>query len=339
MTSSPDTGAVAQARRFEMPPSLKPILIGLALLAVLCIAGGVFIDGFWSTRNLRSILLLASFLGLAAIGQTMVALLGGLDLSIPYVIGSANILLPALLLTGMPSWLAVVVVVLLGLLVGLLTGILSYRLQGQALIVSLGVGFAVVGGTQIYTSVGSKFSGTVYAQIPEWLRNLSAFNGTTFGIELPPVVLIWAVVSIVIVWLFSNTWFGRGIYALGGSRTAASRLRISEFKSWIAVYGISGAMSALTGALLLGFSGGGFVGVGDPYLFTTVAAVVIGGTSLLGGTGGYGSTIVGVLVLTVMGSLLVGLGLSPAAQQAVIGLLILPMVAIYVRAPHIRNQI
>src|SRR6056297_348732 len=120
---------------------------------------------------------------------------------------------------------------------------------------------------------------------------------------------------------------------------AAPRLGISEFKTWVMVHGISGAMAALTGTLLLGFSGGGFVGVGDPYLFMTVAAVVIGGTSLLGGAGGYGATIIGVLVLTVLGALLVGVGLGPAGQQAVIGVLILPMVAIYARAPHIRNQI
>jgi ribose transport system permease protein len=95
----------------------------------------------------------------------------------------------------------------------------------------------------------------------------------------------------------------------------------------------------LTGILLLGFSGGGYVDVGDPYLFTTVAAVVIGGTSLLGGWGGYGATVIGALVLTVLASLLVGLGLSFAAQQAVFGLLIVPMVALYARAPHIRAQI
>ena len=108
---------------------------------------------------------------------------------------------------------------------------------------------------------------------------------------------------------------------------------------WITAYVVSGAAAAATGVLLLGFSGGGFVGVGDPYLFTTVAAVVIGGTSLLGGWGGYGSTVVGVLVLTVLTSLLIGLGLNYAMQQAVFGLLIVPMVALYARSPHIRNQI
>jgi ribose transport system permease protein len=82
------------------------------------------------------------------------------------------------------------------------------------------------------------------------------------------------------------------------------------------IHSVSGAMSAMSGMLLLGFSGGGFVGAGDPYLFSRVAAVVIGGTPLL-----------------------VGLGLSFPAQQAVVGLLIVPMVAIYARSPHIRNQI
>jgi ribose transport system permease protein len=108
---------------------------------------------------------------------------------------------------------------------------------------------------------------------------------------------------------------------------------------WVTAYVASGAAAAATGVLLLGFLGGGFVGVGDPYLFTTVAAVVIGGTSLLGGWGGYGSTVVGVLVLTVLTSLLIGLGLNYAMQQAVFGLLIVPMVALYARSPHIRNQI
>ena len=98
-------------------------------------------------------------------------------------------------------------------------------------------------------------------------------------------------------------------------------------------------MAALTGIILLGFSGGGFVGVGDPYLFTTVAAVVIGGTSLLGGWGGYGSTVIGVIVLTVLTSLLVGLGLDYAGQQVIFGLIIVPMVAFYARSPHIRMQI
>ena len=317
----------------------RSILIGFSLLAGLVLVGAVLVPGFVSSRNMTSILLLAAFLGLASLGQTLCALVGALDLSIPYLIGAANILFPSLLVAGLPAWLAIGVVALLGAAVGLANGALSYRLQGQALIMSLGVGFAVVGGVQLYTSLGSLYGGTVFAPVPTWLKNFAAFNGKTFGLPVPPVILLWLFVTALTIWALHNTWFGRSIYAVGGSRTAAARLGMSEFRVWTSIHGISGAMSALTGVLLLGFSGGGYVGVGDPYLFTTVAAVVIGGTSLLGGSGGYGATVLGVLVLTVLTTLLVGLGLDFAAQQAVVGLLIVPMVAIYARMPHIRNQI
>ncbi|HEV7249845.1 MAG TPA: ABC transporter permease [Shinella sp.] len=317
----------------------RSLAIGAALLALLVIVGALLVPGFVSVQNLRSILLLAAFLGIASLGQTLCALLGALDLSIPFVIGSANILLPSLLVSGLPPAVAIVLVILLGALVGAVNGLMSFRIQGQALIMSLAIGFAVVGATQIYTTLGSIYAGTVFATLPEWLRNLAAFNGKTFGIPMPPVVFIWAILTAVVVLVMHGTWFGRGIYALGGSRVAAARLQISERKLWVAVHAISGVASVSAGMLLLGFSGGGFVGVGDPYLFTTVAAVVIGGTSLLGGAGGYGATVLGVLVLTVLTSILVGLGLSFASQQAVVGLIIIPMVAIYARAPHIRNQI
>ncbi len=335
VTASPST-STARSNNLQFQRS---IVIGFGLLVVLLIAGAILVPGFISLRNARSILLLAAFLGLASLGQTFCALVGALDLSIPYLIGAANILFPSLLVAGLPAWLAVIVVIILGAVVGSANGILSFRLQGQALIMSLGVGFAIVGAVQIYTSLGTQFGGTVFAPIPAWLRNISAFNGTFLGLPIPPVVVIWLAVVGFTIWGLHNTWFGRSIYAVGGSRTAAARLGISEFSVWTAIHAISGAMSAFAGVLLLGFSGGGFVGVGDPYLFTTVAAVVIGGTSLLGGVGGYGATVLGVLVLTVLTSLLVGLGLDFPAQQAIIGLLIIPMVAIYARSPHIRNQI
>ncbi|MBY4618084.1 ABC transporter permease [Rhizobium redzepovicii] len=331
-----DTPSTSRAGGFRVQ---RGIAIGFALLAVLIVLGAVLVPGFVSPRNMRSILLLAAFLGLASLGQTLCALVGALDLSIPYLIGAANILYPTLLVAGVPAWLAVVVVVALGAAVGFGNGLLSFKLQGQALIMSLGVGFAVVGAVQLYTSLGSAFSGTVFAPVPNWLRNFAAFNGKTFGFAMPPVVILWLVITGCTIWALYNTWFGRSIYAIGGSRVAAARLGISEFRVWTVIHALSGGMSALTGVLLLGFSGGGYVGVGDPYLFTTVAAVVIGGTSLLGGAGGYGASVLGVLVLTVLTSLLVGLGLSFAAQQAIVGLLIIPMVAIYARSPHIRNQI
>lgn len=320
-------------------PEQKGVVLGIALLGVLCALGEALIPNFLSSANVRSILLLASFLGIAALGQTFVALVGGLDLSMPFVIGAANIGLAALFGTGMPAALAVLAIAAAGTSIGLLNAVLSYRLQNQALIVTLGVGFTVVGLAQVATTIGSAYGGNVVSTVPSAFADISAANGTTFGLPIPPVVLIWAAITVTVLFLMRRTRGGREFYAVGGNRIAASRLAISSFQYWILAYGVSGLMAAVTGMLLLGFSGGGFVGVGDPYLFTTIAAVVLGGTSLLGGSGGYGLTIVGVLMLQVLTSLLIGLGFSYAGQQAVFGVLIVPMVAIYARSPHIKMQI
>lgn len=322
-----------------MNSDYKGVVLGSVLLVILFTIGSFQIEGFSSSNNIRSILLLAAFLGLAALGQTMVALVGGLDLSIPFVIGASNILLAYLFGTDLPAIICILIIALMGVTIGVINALLSYKLQGQALIISLGVGFTVVGAAQIYTTLGSQYSGTVFSEVPKWFSNIAAINGKTLGTSIPPIVFIWGTIAMLVILMISRTRRGREIYAIGGNRTASARLNISEFRVWLLTYGVSGFTASITGMLLLGFSGGGFAGVGDPYLFTTVAAVVVGGTSLLGGVGGYGATVVGVLVLQVLTSLLVGLGFNYAAQQTIFGLLILPMVAIYARSPHIRMQI
>ena len=317
----------------------RSAFIGLTVLVALFALGSAVVDGFASTTNIKSMLVFASFLGLACVGQTLVALLGGLDLSIPFVIGASNVALLYLIGLGAPPWVAVLLVIAAGMFVGFVNGLLSLKLQGQALILTLGVGFSISGLTQILTSIGSEYAGNVFGQVPDWLRNLAAMNGQTFGLPLPPVIPIWIGLAIALVWALRRSAHGRYLYALGGSRTAAARVRVSEARYWIWAYMFSGGFAALTGCLLLGWAGGGFIGVGQPYLFMTLAAVVVGGTSLLGGYGGYGFTVIGVLVLQVLTSLLVGLGLRFEWQQFVFGLLILPMVALYARSPHIRTQV
>lgn len=317
----------------------RSAFIGIMVLAGLFSVGSMNIEGFSSGNNIKSMLLFASFLGIASIGQTLVALLGGLDLSIPFIIGGANVGLLYLIGLGVPPWLATLIVLSIGTLFGVINGLLSYKLQGQALIVTLGTGFAISGGVQIVTSIGSAYSGNVFGTVPAWLSNISAMNGSTFGLPFPPVIAIWALIAVVLIIGLRTTIYGRYLYALGVNRTSASRVMISEMRYWVIMYALSGFFAALTGGLLLGWSGGGFIGVGDQYLFLTLAAVVVGGTSLLGGAGGYGFTVIGVLVLQVLSSFLVGIGLDFKWQQFIFGLLILPMVALYARSPHIRTQI
>lgn len=317
----------------------KSVIIGVAVLVGLFIIGSVSIDGFLSLQNIKSMLVFASFLGLATIGQTLVVMLGGLDLSIPFLIGATNLGLMSLISLGIPPWLAFIVILAFGTVVGLFNGLISFNLQGQALIVTLGVGFMVVGGVQILVSLPTVTGGTVFGVVPNWLKNLASLNGKFFGLPIPPVILIWILVSIILIVGLRHTKWGRNLYAVGGKRLSADRLSISERAYWVGVYVISGFTSAATGAMLLGWSGGGFIGVGDQYLFLTVAAVAVGGTSLLGGYGGYGFTVIGVLALQVISTFLAGLGLSFEGQQFIFGLLILPLVALYSRAPHIREQI
>jgi ribose transport system permease protein len=317
----------------------RSAFIGLIVLLALIVISSFTIEGFLSVTNIRAILLFAAFLGIACIGQTLVAMMGGLDLSIPFVIGAANIGLLFLISLGVPSFVAFGFVLVIGGVIGLINGLLSYRLQGQALILTLGTGFAVAGLVQILTSIGSQFSGNVFGTVPPWLSNLAAMNGTFFGLGVPPTIIIWVALAIIVIIALRYSAYGRYIYALGGNRRSAKLVGISELKYWTLAYTLSGMFAALTGCLLLGWSGGGFIGVGDPYLFTTLAAVVIGGTSLLGGHGGYGFTVIGVLVLQVLSSFLIGIGLKYEWQQFIFGLLILPMVALYGRSPHIRSQV
>jgi ribose transport system permease protein len=313
-------------------------MAGAVVLASLVLIGSISVDGFFSAGNLKSILLLASFLGLASIGQTLVALVGGIDLSIAYVIGSANVLLVFLLQQGVGIFAGICLIAVAGAVIGALTGIASFKLQGQALVLSLGAGFVVVGLAQMLAASG-ELSTSRTGLIPDWLSNFSSANGTTFGFAMPPVVIFWVLLSILLSVVLKFTLFGRGVYAIGGNRAAARLAGFSERNTWVSVFAISGLFSVLTGVALLGFSGGAFVGVGEPYLFLTVAAVAVGGTSLLGGRGSYGNTVIGVLVLTVLKSLLVGFGFSSNVQQFVLGLLIVPLVFLYARNPSIRNQI
>ena len=310
-----------------------------AVLVALIAFGATSIGGFWSLLNLRSNLVFASFLGIATIGQTLCALIGGLDLSIPFVLGAANVGLVKLMNLGVAPGLGIAIVVGLGALIGAFNGALSNRLQGQSLVVTLGVGNAVLGLVQILVSksgVAGISGGTIEGKIPPWIVRFSTFNHA-FGVA--PAVLLWVALIVLTIVVLRTSWFGRSLYALGGNQTAAERVLVSRWWTWMVVFGVSGATAALTGVLLLGYTGSGYAGVGDPYLFTTIAAVLIGGTSLVGGRGGYGLSVLGVLILTVLQTILSGYNLSQAAQEAILGFLILPTVALYARGPHPRMQI
>ena len=104
---------------------------------------------------------------------------------------------------------------------------------------TLGVGFAMSGLTQILTSIGSAYAGNVFGEVPVWLSNLAAMNGDTFGLSIPPVIFIWIAVAIALIFGMRNTVYGRYLYALGGNRTSAQRISISERRYWVGAFTIS----------------------------------------------------------------------------------------------------
>jgi ribose transport system permease protein len=159
------------------------------------------------------------------------------------------------------------------------------------------------------------------------------------GVQIAPVVLVWAGLAVLVVFALRRTAFGRRIYATGNNPIAARLAGVSTVKTWTWTFMASGIFAALAGLAFLGFDGGTLATVGDPYLFLAVGAVVVGGTSLSGGRGGYGGTIIGALMLTVLSAILVGVGFSASVQQLLVGVIIIIVVATFGREMHVRDSV
>lgn len=334
----PDTVTVpveAVLRTHRAAQALRRLpIVQLAALLVVFAVGAVFLDGFASPRGITNMLVTASFLGIAAAGQTLVVLLGGIDMSIAAVISAAAILTS--LLFGSAQWpfeLVVVAVMVCAVVVGAANGYLSERFHANPLIVTLGIGFIVVGVAQALTGGSSQGMRT-----PEWLGLLSRPVSTTFGLPLPPVVAIWALVIAVVVWLSYRTKFGRRVYATGANPGAATLALVPVRLMWVLVFAISATLAAVAGILLAGYAGSGNSTLGDPYLFLGLAAVIVGGTTM-SGRGGYLQTCVAALLLTEVQTVLIGFGFTTADRQIIFGALILVAVAGYVRLPPLKSRI
>lgn len=312
-----------------MQRALAAFAIALALHGV----GTSLIDGYSAAFSIRSMLVLATLLGVACVGQTLVVLLGGIDLSIPFVIGFANVVAAKLYGDGMPFLLVALVVAVLALAIGALNGTLSSRLGVHPLIVTLGVGTAVEGAVLLWTA------GFPTGSAPDAVSTFVSIGGHAGPLPVPWVVPCFLVLVAGMGVVLQRTPFGRRLYAVGSNPDAAPLALIDPHRIRTAAYALSALFAALAGVLLLGFTGSAYGDVGQPYLFQTIAAVVIGGTTLVGGRGGLLGTVAGALVLTEINTLLIGLGLAPALVQAALGLVIIMLVSLYGREPHVRTTI
>lgn len=330
-------GVVTQARAVLV--DRRAASIRAAAVVAAAVIGIATTPGFLTPLSLRSMFVIASFLGVVATGQTLCVLLGEIDLSIAYLIGTADIGTLWLVNKGLTSAEAVLLVLAVCVVAGALNGLITHYVQGQSVVITLGVGYVVLGAAQGVTSAGSSGSGTVFGTVPSWINSVASVRGKTLGVPVPPAIVLWALVVLVTALWLRRTWLGRGFYAVGGNAVAASRLLVPDRRLRVLAFAISGLTSGAVGVMLLGFGGGAVADVGSPYLFMTVAAVAIGGTSLAGGHGGVGFTVVGVIILSVLNVVLLSSGMSAAAEQMILGLLIVPAVAAYGRSPHPRTQV
>jgi ribose transport system permease protein len=310
-----------------------PTLGALVIAVLLHLAGTILIDGYSSPFSMRAMLVLAALLAVASIGQTLVVIIGGIDLSIPFVIGFANVVAAQLTGQGVNFVVVCIIVSALAFLIGALNGALAAWLKIHPLIVTLGIGTMAQGAVLIWTR------GFPSGSAPTFVSDFVSIGGSMGPIPLPGLIPAAILLALAITLLMSRTPYGRRVYALGGNPLAARYALIKPIVMWAMTFALSAWFAALAGVLLLGFTGSAYGDVGQPYLFQTLAAVVVGGTSLLGGRGSYWGTLIGAVVLIEINTLLIGLGLQPSMVQAALGAIIIILVSLYGREPHLRTTI
>lgn len=313
-TTAPSSGPPAgfMARHGSTLRFTAPAWIGLVV--VLIATQWVLGRSLASWGYVNSLLVLASFLVVLALGQGAVILTGGLDLSIPWTIGLCGILLAgmvkgsdAALLYALPLTLGI------GVLIGLLNGAGIVLLGISPIVMTLAANGILQGLAMLYSK------GTPDGFASPLLRRFMTDQSLFFT----PVVLFVVVFVVMAVLLLSRTTFGRSLYAVGNGQRVAMLSGVPVGRTIVGVYMLSGLCSALAAVLLTGLSGQASLGMGDEYLLPSIAVVVIGGTLIVGGRGHYLGMLGGVLMLTALQTLLAGTTLPYASRSILFGLVVL----------------
>lgn len=300
----------AEAIRYALPAYV-------CFLIVLVITELTVGRAFTSWGYFNSILVLSSFLLVLALGQGTVILTGGLDLSVPWTIALAGILLAGLV-NGQngPLLYALPLVLLVGCLIGLANGIGIAIFGISPIVMTLAMNGILQGLALLYSQgTPAGFS----APLMRW------FMTDRSGLVTPVVVFILLFVIAAVI-LHRRTPFGRRVYGLGNGEKVAALSGINVDRTIMLVYALSGFCAALVGCMLTGFSGQASLGMGDEYVLPSIAVVVVGGTLITGGRGSYLGMVGGVLLLTALQTLLAGTMLPYATRIIIFGLVVLAAV-------------
>ncbi|MGH6681805.1 MAG: ABC transporter permease [Bradyrhizobium sp.] len=302
-------------------------IVYVYLAAILLFAvGQVVHPGFARLDSVTAVLTVASFVGLVAAGQTFVVLIGGIDLSVPWVLNGAAILLVTTSLgqDGRAAY-ALLVTLGMGVAAGLANGIIVAFLDVPAVVMTLAMN-GIMEGLTLGLS-GGLTCGSCASYAPPVVQ--AAVHGSLFGI--PAALILWAVVVAVVSFVLSFTTFGRKTYAIGNNVKASYLAGINVRLVTTLLYALSGLFAALAGILLVGFGGQASLGMGDPYLFQSIAAVVIGGVYMLGGRGHYLGTAAGAITLVALVSVLLAMNMPDYGRNIIYGIVILILLLLYGR--------
>ncbi|MDF3214215.1 ABC transporter permease [Mesorhizobium sp. M7A.F.Ca.CA.001.09.2.1] len=298
---------------------LLSYLIVAVLLVLLAVAGGLLSDRFLTWRNIGNLFQQLIVLGMVSLGQTFVVLMGGIDLAIGSLVGALTVFL-ANFLEWRPDlvWLALPLALLAATAVGALNGLLTVVLRVHPLIVTLGMSSIIFGATLMYRkepggSVPRAFADIAYAKVG--------------GIPFSAIVLV-AIFALAGLWL-QRTRTGRSIYFVGGDREAARLNGLPVDRIVVLAYALSGLCAGIAAIFLTARTGVGDPRIGAALTLQSVTPVVVGGTILAGGRGGVLGTFLGVLLVTMLNSLLNFVNVSSYYQWVIQGLIIIIAVGIH----------
>jgi ribose transport system permease protein len=296
--------------RMAVGAPLFLVILSFGLMAI----GNWFSPGFASANNVLQLLKLSSFLGLLSVGQTMVMLTGGIDLSLAWVLTGSAVVYTGLC-DGQDGNLApaVAAAISVGLCTGLINGLGIVLMRISPIIMTLAMNNIMLGATLIYTG------GTPGGSNSPMLRELVV--SSIFG--MPSMVILWVIISAVAIIAIKFTRGGRMLLAVGESQRVSYLTGIANDHVIVSAYVVAGVMASLAGIFFAAFSGASFLGMGDQFILPSIVAVVLGGTSVFGGRGGYGGTMVAVIFTTILSTVLVIENISTGIRSIAFGLVVL----------------
>jgi ribose transport system permease protein len=320
MSSDQPSVAVTPRPGWARVLSDYPLVVLALVLVVLMIVTGIIEPGYFSLRGMRNTVLFAAPIGILAAAQTILMLTRGIDLSVS-MIATVAAYVVAVNHTSLGIVVAIVASIALGSVVGAVNGIGVGVFRVHPLIMTLAMSAILLG---LMTQWAQSATG---ATVPSFVRTIG--GDSLPGNLIPYNALVWLGVAVIVIVGLHRTGLGRMIYAIGDNPTAARLAGVRVWQVLLAVYIISGLLAAIAGILISGQVGSVDLRLADQFLLPSIAAAVIGGTSLFGGVGSYSGTIFGALILSVLNTMLTFLNASQAMKQVVFGSIVLALAWLY----------